>query len=177
MSSKKNNIFLLMLSAMLLAMALYLPFLTGQIPEIGNMLCPMHLPVLLCGFLCGPTYGLVVGFVSPLLRFLLFGVPPLIPKGISMCFELAVYGFVSGLLYRKLPRKKLSIYIALFGAMTSGRIVWGIARTLFFRLGSSEFGWEAFMAGAFLTAIPGIIVQIILIPVIVMALEEEMVSS
>lgn len=177
MSSKKNNLFLLMLSAMLLAMALYLPFLTGQIPEIGNMLCPMHLPVLLCGFLCGPMYGLVVGFVSPLLRFLLFGVPPLIPKGISMCFELAVYGFVSGLLYRKLPRKKLSIYIALFGAMTSGRIVWGIARTLFFRLGSSEFGWEAFMAGAFLTAIPGIIVQIILIPVIVMALEEEMVSS
>ncbi len=177
MSSKKNNIFLLMLSAMLLAMALYLPFLTGQIPEIGNMLCPMHLPVLLCGFLCGPMYGLVVGFVSPLLRFLLFGVPPLVPKGISMCFELAVYGLVSGLLYRKLPRKKLSIYISLFGAMISGRIVWGIARTLFFRLGSSEFGWEAFMAGAFLTAIPGIIVQIILIPVIVMALEEEMVSS
>ena len=166
-----------MLSAMLLAMALYLPFLTGQIPEIGNMLCPMHLPVLLCGFLCGPMYGFVVGFVSPLLRFLLFGVPPLIPKGISMCFELAVYGLVSGLLYRKLPRKKLSIYIALFGAMISGRVVWGIARTLFFRLGSSEFGWEAFMAGAFLTAIPGIIVQIILIPVIVMALEEEMVSS
>ena len=163
-------------SALFLALALVLPFLTAQIPEIGNMLCPMHLPVLLCGFLCGPTYGLVVGFVSPLLRFLLFGVPPLIPKGISMCFELAVYGFVSGLLYRKLPRKKLSIYIALFGAMTSGRIVWGIARTLFFRLGSSEFGWEAFMAGAFLTAIPGIIVQIILIPVIVMALEEEMVS-
>ena len=65
----------MILAAVFLAMALVLPFLTGQIPQIGNALCPMHIPVLLCGFFCGPLYALSVGFISPLLRFFLFGMP------------------------------------------------------------------------------------------------------
>lgn len=158
---------------MFLALALALPFLTGQIKQIGNMLCPMHIPVLLCGFFCGPWYGLLVGFLAPLLRSFLFGMPVLMPTGISMCFELLTYGFVSGLLYQMLPKKKGSIYIALITAMLSGRAVWGIARVLLVGVSGAAFGWEAFLTGAFLNAIPGIIIQIVLIPILVMTLKKE----
>ncbi len=162
----------MILGAMFLALALLLPFLTGQIPRIGNALCPMHLPVLLCGFFCGPWYGLTVGLIAPLLRFVLFGMPPLMPTGVAMCFELAAYGLTSGILYRVLPRKKPYIYVALTGAMLAGRVVWGIVEIILFGFGNSGFGWAAFMSGAFLNAVPGIIVQIVLIPVLVMALEK-----
>lgn len=162
----------LILSAMFLALALVLPFLTGQIPKIGNALCPMHLPVLLCGFFCGPWYGLAVGFTAPLLRFLLFGLPPLVPKGIAMAFELAAYGITAGLLYQRLPRNKFCVYLSLLGAMVTGRLIWGIVRTFFYGLGQSEFGWAAFLSGAFVTAVPGIILQIILIPILVITLEK-----
>ena len=168
-SNKKTDT--MVLSALFLTLALVLPFLTGQIPQIGSALSPMHLPVLLCGFFCGPWYALIIGFIAPLLRFLLFGMPPIVPTGISMCFELATYGFVSGTLYRTLPKKKINIYVALIAAMISGRIVWGTVRVILFGLGKSEFGWAAFISGAFLNTIPGIIVQIILIPIIVMTLE------
>ena len=76
----------LVFAALLLALAMVLPFLTGQIPQIGQALCPMHIPVLLCGFLCGPWYALAVGAIAPVLRFALFGMPPLVPTGAAMCF-------------------------------------------------------------------------------------------
>ena len=170
--SPENKTYYMVLSAMFLALALILPFLTGQIQQIGHALCPMHLPVILCGFFCGPWYAFMIGFIAPLLRFLLFGMPPIIPSGVAMCFELSAYGVLSGLLYQALPKKKSSIYIALIGAMIGGRIVWGVARVLLYGVSKSEFGWAAFMSGAFLDAIPGIIVQIVLIPIIVMALEK-----
>ena len=168
MSSRNKNLFYLVLAAMFLALALVLPFLTGQIPQIGNMLCPMHIPVLLCGFFCGPLYGAVVGMIAPMLRFLLFGMPPLFPTGVAMCFELMVYGLVSGVLYRYLPKKPLNIYISLGAAMLAGRVVWGVVRVILYGVGKSEFGWAAFVSGAFTTAIPGIILQIVLIPILVM---------
>ena len=152
-------------------MALVLPFLTGQIPEIGAMLCPMHIPVLLCGFFCGWPWGLAVGLIAPVLRSLMFGMPPMFPTAVCMAFELATYGSVSGLLYDKLPRKKSSIYIALLTAMVLGRLVWGAARFICTGLDVSAFGLSAFWAGAVTTAIPGIVVQIILIPLLVMILE------
>ena len=96
------------LSGMFLALAYVLPFLTGQIPEIGSMLCPMHIPVLLCGFVCGAPYGLVVGFIAPMLRSLTLGMPPLFSTATAMAFELAVYGLVAGLLYKALPKRKLT---------------------------------------------------------------------
>lgn len=172
MMSSKESIKKLVLSAMLLALALALPFLTGQMQQLGNMLCPMHIPVLICGFFCGPWFGLAIGFAAPLLRFLLFGMPPLIPIGIPMSLELAAYGFTAGLLYSLLPKKKLYIYVSLISAMLMGRVVWGIARTVLYGLGGSDFGWKAFIAGAFLNAIPGIILQIVLIPVLVMILKK-----
>ena len=171
MSSKHKNLRQLILAAMFLTLALALPFLTGQIPQVGSALCPMHIPVLLCGFFCGPWYALAVGLVAPLLRFALFGMPPLMPTGIAMCFELATYGFVSGLLYKLLPGKKVFTYVTLIAAMLAGRIIWGIARVILAVLAQSEFAWTAFLSGAFVNAVPGIILHILLIPVLVIALK------
>ena len=169
---QKTDVKKLIMAALFLAMALVLPFLTGQIPEVGSMLCPMHIPALLCGFFCGWPWGLMVGIVAPILRSITFGMPPMFPVAICMAFELATYGAVSGALYQKLPKKKSSIYVALLVAMVAGRIVWGVARIVMFGFDFSKFGWAAFWSGAVVNAIPGIIVQIILIPLIVMAIEK-----
>ena len=162
----------MILAALFLALAYVMPFLTGQIPEIGAMLCPMHVPVLLCGFLCGWPWGLAVGLVAPLLRSLTLGMPPLFPSALCMTFELAAYGAVAGLMYRLLPRKKICIYASLLISMVVGRLVWGGA--MFLSLGASggSFPFAAFLAGAIINAIPGIIVHILLIPVLVMALRK-----
>lgn len=158
-------------SAMCLALCLLLPFLTGQIPQIGSALCPMHLPVLLAGYLCGPWWALAVGITAPLLRHILFSMPPLL-TAIAMSFELAAYGFVSGLLYRKLPKNLPGIYLSLITAMLSGRILWGIVRVMMTGVSGEAFTWGLFLAGAFTTAIPGILLQLILIPVLVTALKK-----
>lgn len=167
---KKTKIQKLTASAVLLAFCQILPFVTGQVPEIGNMLCPMHIPVLLCGFLCGWQYGVSVGFVAPLLRSFLFLSPPLFPQAVSMAFELAAYGLVSGILNRIFPEKNVYIYLNLLISMLSGRAVWGLVRFLIYGLGYTEFSFNLFLAGAFVDAIPGIIIQLILIPLIVIAL-------
>lgn len=158
-------------AALFLALALVLPFLTGQIPQIGSALSPMHIPVLLCGFLVGWPWGLAVGFIAPLLRSVIFGMPVMVPGAVAMAFELAVYGLVSGILYRLLPKKKWSIYVTLIVAMLAGRVIWGIARLIIAGLSGNSFTWALFLAGAFTNAVPGIILHIILIPVIVMVLE------
>lgn len=160
------------LSGMFLALAYVMPFLTGQIPEIGSMLCPMHIPVLLCGFVCGAPYGLVVGAITPILRSLTLGMPPLFPTATAMAFELAAYGLMAGLLYKSLPKKKINIYASLIGAMIVGRIVWGITMFCIMGFNLSKFGLAAFWTSAVVNAIPGIIVQIILIPIVVMILEK-----
>lgn len=156
---------------MFLALALVLPFLTGQIPEVGAMLCPMHLPVLLCGFVCGWPWGLAVGFAAPLLRFAIFGMPPM-PGAIAMAFELAVYGAVSGLMYRILPGKKWSIYVSLLTAMVLGRFAWGGVQFLIAGLQHTSFTPALFLAGAVTGSVPGIILQLVLIPLLIMALEK-----
>ena len=157
-------------SALFLALAMVLPFLTGQIPEIGSMLCPMHIPALLCGFLCGWPWGLAVGFLSPLLRSLLFGMPP-VWVAIAMAFEMATYGAVSGWLYRKLGKSPARIYGSLIAAMVAGRLVWGLVKFLLAGLQGTEFSLALFLSGAVTTAIPGIILQLILIPILVVVME------
>ena len=157
---------------MLLAMCLLLPFLTGQIPEIGRMLSPMHIPVLISGFVCGPVYALFVGLIAPTLRFFLFKMPPLFPVGIAMTFELATYGLVSGLLYKMLPKKTISIYISLIVAMIVGRLVWGIAMFVLAVGFGVNFSWEIFLSSTVLTAIPALVLHIAIIPVIVLALKK-----
>lgn len=161
-------------AALCLALALLLPFISGQIPRVGNALCLIHIPIFLAGFLCGAPWGLAVGFIAPLLRSFLFHAPPLYPRAIAMAFELATYGFVAGALYRSFKKTKRGCYAALVIAMLSGRVVWGIMRYLLDGLGGSEFPFSAFIAGGFLEAIPGIILHLIIIPVLVSALEKAM---
>ena len=158
-------------AAICLALCLVLPFLTGQIPQIGQMLSPMHIPVFLCGFLCGWPWGLTVGFIAPLLRGALFGMPALVPGGIAMAFELAAYGFLSGLLYRIFPKTTGYIYATLLLSMFCGRIVWGVARFLISGVAQTQFTFSMFLAGAIPNAIPGIILHLILVPLIVIAME------
>lgn len=162
----------LVLSAFFMALGIVLPFLIGQIPQIGRMLLPMHIPILLCGFICGWQYGLAVGFITPLLRGVMFGMPALMPSGAGMAVELAVYGLVTGILYARLPKKIPYVYVSLLGAMIAGRIAWGIASIAIYGFMGNQFSTELFMSGAFLTAIPGIILQIILLPAIIIALRK-----
>ena len=157
-------------SALYMAIALILPFVTGQIPEIGAMLCPMHIPALLCGFMCGWPWGVAVGFISPLLRSVMFGMPAMFPAAIAMAFELAVYGGMAGLLYSRLPRKKWMIYAALLISMIAGRVVWGAVQALLAGLSGNSFTWTLFLTGAVINAIPGIIMQLALIPVLVVTM-------
>ena len=135
----------LTLSAMFIAVGMVLPLLTGQIQQIGSTFLPMHLPVILCGLICGWQYGALIGFILPFLRSVTFGMPPLFPTAIAMAFELATYGLVIGLIYGRSHRQcVISLY--------------------------RSFTWQMFIAGALLSAVPGIVVQLTLIPTIMVAL-------
>lgn len=171
MTNQKSNIKELTIAAMCLALAMLLPFLTGQIPTIGAMLSPMHFPVLLGAFFISWKWAVLVGFTAPLLRFAIFSMPPM-PFGIAMAFEMATYGLVVSIMYRHLPKKRASIYAALITAMIAGRIVWGAARLVIAGVTQSAFTWQLFIGGALLEAIPGIVVQLVLIPIIVMAVKK-----
>ena len=146
---KNQNTKRLAYAALFLALCLVLPMLTGQIPQIGSMLLPMHIPVLLCGLVCGWQYGAVVGF------------------------ELLTYGLVIGLVYRRMAQKGVAgVYAALVTAMVAGRLVWGVAEVVLLGLGGKTFTAQAFLAGALLNAVPGIIVQLVLIPAVMAALQK-----
>lgn len=162
----------LVLSALFIALGIVLPFFTGQLPQIGNMLLPMHIPVLICGFVCGAPYGFAVGFIVPLLRSVMFGRPMMIPTAIGMAIELAVYGTITGLMYARFKNKKLGIYISLITAMIAGRIAWGVTSLLIYRALGNPFTWEIFAAEAFINAVPGIVVQLVLIPVLIYSLRK-----
>ena len=134
----------LVLAALFLALAFVLPMITGHVPQIGNMLCPMHFPVLLAGY----------------------------PIAIAMAFELATYGAVAGFMYRKVQHTLPMIYATLVTSMVAGRLVWGAVRFVLAGLSGSSFPFSAFLSGAVLTAVPGIVAQLILIPLIVAALQK-----
>ena len=166
-----NQIRKIVLAGLMIALAIILPFATGQIPQIGSMLLPMHIPVLLCGFICGWKYGLAVGFIVPLLRSMMFGMPPMM-TAIAMAFELAAYGAITGSLYKVLPGKKVKVYISLIVAMIVGRVVWGLASLVIYGLTNAVFTWQIFIGGALLNAIPGIILQLIVVPALVLVIEK-----
>ena len=167
---QKKAISKMILSGLFLALGLILPFLTGQIQQFGSMLLPMHIPVLLCGFVCGPFWGMAVGFVTPVLRSVLFGMPPLFPIALTMALELAAYGILTGLLGSIFSKGKQGIYTALILAMVGGRVVWGLAAGVFYGMAGIPFNWSVFIAGSFFGAWPGILVQLILIPPLVQAI-------
>lgn len=160
-------------AALCLALGLLFPFLTAQLQSLGNMLLPMHFPVLFCGLLCGWQYGGAVGLILPLLRSLLFGRPPLYPTALAMSAELLTYGLVAGLLYLLFRKKGLvSLYVSLLGAMLTGRIVWGIVQAILQGLSDKPFTLAYFWTEAFLLAWPGILLQLILIPPAVAILQK-----
>ncbi len=161
----------LVLSAFFMALGIVLPFLTGQFQQIGNRLLPMHIPVLLCGFICGWQYGLAVGLMTPLLRSAMFGMPPIMPTAAAMAVELAVYGAVTGILYARLPKKNSYIYVSLISAMIAGRAAWGLVSIPLNGIAGSRFSVGIFMAAAFQNAVPGIILQLVVIPAIIIALK------
>lgn len=97
----------LVLIAMFLAIGLVLPLFTGQIPQIGSMLLPMHIPVLLCGIICGWKYGIGLGFILPIIRYMIFGMPILFSNGLAMAFEMATYGLVIGFIYICILQKEI----------------------------------------------------------------------
>ena len=171
----------LVLAALFLALAFVLPMITGHVPQVGNMLCPMHFPILLCGFVLGGPWGLAVGFIAPLVRSVLFGMPPMFPIAIAMAFELAAYGLAAGVLRRLEDRQAVlecskhtvpMMYASLVTAMVAGRLVWGAVRFVLAGLTGSSFPFSAFLSGALLTAVPGIVAQLVLIPLTLIALQK-----
>lgn len=161
----------LVLAAMFMAVGIVLPFVTGQIPQIGKMLCPMHIPVLLSGFFIGAPLALIVGLITPLLRSVMFGFPMMVPNAVCMCFELAAYGAVAGVMYELACTWKMNrvvrIYVCLIAAMLAGRLVGGVASVAVYRIIAGEFTMSMFVAGYFTGAVPGIILQLVLIPLLV----------
>lgn len=158
---------------MFLALGLVLPFLTGQIPEIGSMLLPMHIPVFLCALICGWQYAVPMSFILPIMRSLIFTMPPMYPGAVAMAFEFAAYAFVAGFVYSLFKKQDLiALYVSMLTAMVAGRIVWGIAQAILLGAAGKSFTLSAFLAGAFFDAIPGIIVQLVLIPAVMLALRK-----
>ena len=166
----RNQIRRLTLTAMFIALGYLLPFLTGQIPQFGTMLSPMHIPALLCGFVCGWQYGLVAGAIMPLLRSATLGMPYIFPNAVAMAFELAAYGCAAGLLYRALPKHIAFVYVTLVLSMLIGRAVWGLASAVLMMGTENAFTTQAFLAGAFINAWPGIVLHILVIPPVVLGL-------
>lgn len=173
----RTEVHTMVLAAMFLALGIVMPFLTGQIPGIGSRLLPMHIPVLICGFVCGWKYGLIVGFVVPILRSVMFGMPPMLPTAAGMAFELAAYGAVTGFLYPWLERRFAGryeiavVYVTLIGAMFIGRLVWGIVSIPLYGLAGTMFSVSIFVVSAFFNAIPGIVLQLAVIPVMIVTLK------
>lgn len=158
----------LVLTALLAAMCVVLPMAFHAIPNAGSVFLPMHIPVLICGFVCGWPYGMVCGFIGPALSSLLTTMPPVayLPP---MMVECAVYGLVSGLCLKYIRTGKLygDLYIALIAAMIAGRVVAGIAKALIFSPGITMSVW---ITSSFITALPGIVIQLILIPQLLLLL-------
>jgi len=149
--------------------------LTGQLPVIGKILLPMHIPILLCSLICDWKYGAVIGFILPISRSFLFSVPVMYPTAIAVAFEMTVYGIIPCVLYKKYNTKKKSIgslYFSLVTAMISGRIVRCFAEIILLGLQGKSFVAEAFFTGVILNGFPGIIIQLIIVPIVVISLEQ-----
>lgn len=164
MSNTKKIVF----AALCIALGVALPAAFHGVPNAGNVFLPMHIPVLMAGLICGPWLGLAAGVLTPLLSCLISGMPPVAYLPSMLC-ELAVYGLVAGLLMR-LIKVRFSVVLSLVGAMVAGRLVMGLLNALIFRAG--EYGWAAWLTASFVTALPGIVIQLLLIPTVIFALKK-----
>ena len=158
----------MILAALFFALGLVLPTAFHMIGA-GTVFLPMHIPVLLCGLICGWEYGGVCGLLVPLVSSLLTGMPPIFPTAPAMMLELCAYGILTDLLYRRL---RAPLYPALIGAMLGGRVVSGLANALFLGIAGQPYGLSAFVAASFVTALPGIVLQLVFVPLLVVALQK-----
>ncbi len=158
-------------AALLAALGVLLPVFFHSIPQAGAIFLPMHLPVLLCGLLCGAPYGLLCGILAPLASFLITGMPPMAILPAMLC-ELATYGLVAGLLTRLVRGKNslLGLYFPLVGAMLCGRIVAGLVNGFLFQAGT--YSLQAWLTASFVTSLPGIAIQLVLLPALIFALQK-----
>ena len=162
----KISIKQLMITALMLGLGLILPSFFHMLGA-GPVMLPMHIPVLICGLMCGAPYGALCGAILPFLSSALTGMPPMFPTALSMALELATYGLVTGLLYR---RWAWNIYAAMLLSMLAGRVVSGLANAVLLGLSGGTYTVQAFLTAAFVTSIPGIVIQLLFVPVIVLAL-------
>lgn len=171
---KKNEVHNLILCALCITIGLILPFAGAHIPLMGQMFLPLHFPVFLCGLICGWRYGLFCGVILPLLRSVLFGMPPLYPIAVVMAFELGTYGFITGFIIQHSSRKFYWAYIALIIAMIGGRAIGGLSQWILMTIAGTpkEFTWDIFVNSYFVIGLPGIVMQLIIIPFIYLAAEK-----
>ena len=172
---KNNTVKNIVITALCITLCYILPFITGQIPQINSMFSPMHIPILLCGILCGGSYALAAGVISPILRSLILTMPPLFPTAISMAFELAAYGVSSGLIYSRIKRKTnyfTAIYVALISAMIFGRAVFGVTTAVLMGIQGNEYTFSTFFTTVFIQGLPGILCHMIVVPLIIFALKK-----
>ena len=158
-------------TAISIALCIVLPFAFHMIPQGGKIFLPMHIPVLLCGLICGAPYGFLCGLIAPVLSSLLTGMPPagILP---SMTVELACYGLIAGIMIHVVKTKKrfFNLYVSLIVAMLAGRILNGLVNAFLFSVGS--YSIKMWLTASFVTSLPGIVIQLAVIPVIVFALEK-----
>ena len=162
----------LTLTAMFLSLGIVLPMLFGQVPQIGSMLLPMHIPVFLCAFICGWKYSVPMSFILPLLRTVLFSRPKMYPDAISIAFELAVYALVAGIIFGVFSKKDLkAVYVSMLSAMILGRVVRILVQMALLGLKGEIFTLGAVFSSVVITGIPGIILQLIAVPLILFILK------
>ena len=178
---KKRSLYCMVVTAVLLAVGMVLPFLTGQLQTIGKLISPLHIPAFICGLTCGPWWGAALGLILPILRSLAFGMPKLMPTAVTMMFELAAYAMVCGLLYpmlcRALKQKRLvAMLIALVVAMLAGRVAGGAAQAVIMGMQGSSYGFSMFVASYFTSSLVGAGIHLVIVPVVVLALEKAKLS-
>lgn len=166
----------LVITALMIAFGVILPILFHTIPDAGRVLLPMHIPVLICGLMCGGSYGLLCGIITPIMSSLLTGMPPAAYLPGMVC-ELAVYGLVAGLVISLMKNSTgiVSMYISLITAMVAGRLVIGVLNSFIFSVG--EYSMAIWVSSMFVKALPGILLQLIVIPILIKALTRTRIYS
>ena len=167
----KTHVKQMVLTALFIAIGVVLPQAFHMIPNAGSVILPMHIPVLLAGLVCGPVFGLACGVLTPALSSMITGMPPMAILPGMLC-ELAVYGLVAGIVTKLIKTGKpiADIYVALITSMLAGRIVAGLVNAFLFRAG--EYNMTMWLTASFVTALPGIIIQLVAIPIVIMALRK-----
>ena len=153
----------MILSALFIAMGLILPTIFHTVNLSGSVFSPMHLPVMIGGFLLGPSYGAIIGFITPVLSSILTGMPPLMPIMPMMALELLGYGFMTGLLFRKTKK----IYVSLIISIVFGRLCSMVGAFILSLTLAPQISPIPYVVSGIVNGLPGIAIQLIVVPTLV----------